>query len=167
MTKAIAHICVLVRDIDKAIKDYSKLFSIISPGLLKKKVVKQNRYAGKDPYVTAFFAAPGGGCDFQLLEVTKDSPLYPRLEKFGEGIHHMAMSSNKLEDTYQTLTKNDIPVSDEIYRERKAGNDEVDVRHFWVLPKYSHGVPIELIDDYDVIDGLINKKVKAKRTKSR
>ena len=32
-----------------------------------------------------------------------------------------------------------------------------DMRHFWVLPKYSHGVLIEIIDQYDVIDGMLKK----------
>jgi len=158
MGKTVSHICILVRDIDKAIEDYTKIFGVVAPQLLEREVLKQERFAGKDKYITAFFGAVGDACDIQLLQAPdQDSSLYQRLEKVGEGVHHIAFSSEHLEDTYQQFCSKGVSVNDEIISEHHADDDMTDVRHFWVLPKYSHGVLIEIIDQYDVIDGMLKK----------
>jgi len=55
MAKTVAHVCILVADIDKAIEDYRKIFGRISPELLERPAVKQIRWADDEKYVTAFF----------------------------------------------------------------------------------------------------------------
>ena len=158
MGKTVSHICILVRDIDKAIEDYTKIFGVTAPQLLEQKVVKQERFAGKEKYITAFFGAAGDACDIQFLQAPdQNSPLYQRLEKVGEGVHHIAISSEHLEDTYQQFCSKGVSVNDEIISERAIDNEMTDIRHFWVLPKYSHGVLIEIIDQYDVTDGMLTK----------
>ena len=156
MAKTVAHICILVADIDKAIEDYRKIFSRVSPELLEREVVKQERWAGDERYITAFFAAPGDGCDIQLLQPPdSDSPLYKRLEKYGEGIHHIAFASSHLEDSYRQLKADGISVNDHLVPEHPQGDDATDVRHFWILPRSAHGLLVELIDDYRVEDGML------------
>ncbi len=46
MGRTVAHICILVADIDKAIEDYGRVFRTISPELVEGKVVKQERWFG-------------------------------------------------------------------------------------------------------------------------
>ena len=93
----LAHICILVRDIDQAIEHYTNILGAVSSQLLKEKVTKEERFAGKDSYVTAFFRAAGSGCDIQLLQpIDPESPLFRRLEKHGEGLHHIAFASSPL-----------------------------------------------------------------------
>jgi len=158
MAKTVAHICILVRDIDKAIEDYTNILGAAAPQLLEHKAVKQERYAGKDKYITAFWGTAGDGCDIQFLQAPdQDSPLYKRLEKRGEGIHHIAFSPTHLEDTYQELVNKGVAVNDELISEHSADDEATDVRHFWVLPQYSHGVLIEVIDQYAVGDGMFKK----------
>jgi hypothetical protein len=156
----VAHICILVKDIEKAVKDYAPILKAFAPDMLERKVAIEERYAGNDKYVTAFYGASGDGCDIQFLQppAGEESPLQKRLEKAGEGIHHIAFASSHLEDTYQALVNDGVSVNDHIIQESLVRDGQNDVRHFWILPKYSHGVLIEVIDQYNVQDsGLIKK----------
>ncbi len=159
MAKTVAHICILVADIDKAIEDYREIFRTVSPGLVQRDVVKQERWAGDEKYITAFFEAPGDGVDIQLLQPPDtESPLYKRLEKAGEGVHHIAFSSSHLEDSYRHLKSEGIAVNDHLVPERPEGDLNTDVSHFWILPRSAHGVLVELMDDYRVEEGLLTGK---------
>ena len=158
MAKSVAHICILVKDIEKAVKDYAPILQVFAPDMLERKVAIEERYAGKDKYVTAFYGASGDGCDIQFLQPPdEDSPLQKRLEKAGEGIHHIAFDTSHIEDSYAELVKKGVAVNDSIIQESIVADGRNDVRHFWILPKYSHGVLIEVIDPYRVEEGLIKK----------
>ena len=151
LKQRLAHICILVRDIDQAIEHYTNILGAVSPQLLKEKVTKEERFAGKDRYVTAFFRAPGSGCDIQLLQpLDPQSPLYKRLEKHGEGLHHIAFASSHLEDTFQQLKKKEVSLhGDRFIFDANAP----DTRWVWIMPQYAHGVLIEVMDEYKAIDG--------------
>jgi len=146
----LAHICILVRDIDQAIEHYTNILGAVSPQLLKEKVTKEERFAGKDRYVTAFFRAAGSGCDIQLLQpLDPQSPLYKRLEKHGEGLHHIAFASSHLEDTFQQLKKKRVS----LYGDRFIFDANApDTRWVWITPQYAHGVLIEVMDEYKPVD---------------
>jgi len=154
MGKTVAHICILVADIDRAIEDYRKIFGAVCPELLEREVVKQVRWAEDEKYVTAFFGAVGDGCDIQLLQPPdEESPLHRRLLKCGEGLHHISFASAHLEDTYHRLRADGVEVNDHLIVEYPEARDETDVSHFWILPRAAHGVLIEMIDHYRVEDG--------------
>ena len=147
----LAHICILVKDIDRAIEHYANILGAVSPQLLKEKVAKEERFAGKDRYATTFFRAPGSGCDIQLLQpLDPESPLFKRLEKHGEGLHHIAFASSQLEDTFQQMKKRGVSLyGDQFIFDANAP----DTRWVWIMPKYAHGVLIEVMDEYKPIDG--------------
>jgi len=158
MAKTVAHVCILVKDIDQAIKHYTNIIDVATPQLFKREVVRQERYAGDEKYITAFFDGLGDGCDIQLLQPPDEqSPLYKRLKKHGEGVHHICFSSSHIEDTYRLCKEKGISVNDKIIDERADGSDQTDIRHFWILPQYAHGVLIEMIDDYKVVDGFLRE----------
>jgi methylmalonyl-CoA/ethylmalonyl-CoA epimerase len=159
MAKTVAHICILVADIDRAIEDYKKIFNTVAPQLIERKVVKQERWAGNEKYITAFFGAVGDSCDIQLMQAPdRQSALYKRLEKHGEGVHHIAFASSHLEDTYQQLKANGISVNDQLISEHPEGDEKSDVRHFWIMPQSAHGVLVEMIDDYRTVNGMLTGK---------
>ncbi len=145
-SQRLAHICILVKNIDEAIEHYTRIFRAVSPHLLKEKISKEERLAGGDRYVTAFFLAPGNGCDIQLLQpLVPASPLYKRLEKHGEGVHHIAFSSTRLEDTFQRLKEGGVSLhGDQFIYDAKVP----DTRWAWIMPGYAHGVLIEVMDEY-------------------
>ncbi|MBP7342587.1 MAG: VOC family protein [Syntrophaceae bacterium] len=159
MAKTVAHICILVADIDRAIADYIKIFEVVSPGLVERKVVKQERWAANEKYITAFFGAASDACEIQLIQAPDErSPLYKRLVAHGEGVHHIAFVSPRLKDTYRRLKEKDIAVNRGLIDERPHGHDASDLRHFWIRPRATHGVLIEMIDDYGLQDGLLAKE---------
>ena len=159
MAKTVAHICILVRDIDQAIEDYTKIFSVAAPQLLGRKVAKQERYAGTDKYVTAFFSAEGDGCDIQLLQPPdQQSPLYKRLEKRGEGVHHIAFTSSHIEDTYQQLVDNGVALNVDEPAQETTDSGASDIKSFFILPGHAHGVLVEMIDKYKVVDGMLSSE---------
>jgi catechol 2,3-dioxygenase-like lactoylglutathione lyase family enzyme len=147
----LAHICILVRDIDRAIEHYTKILGVASPEQFQKKATREECFAGQDRYVTSFFHAGGNGCDIQLLQpLDPASPLYKRLEKYGEGVHHIAFTSSRLDDTYQELVKNEITLQGDqfFFDENKP-----DTRWAWISPRYAHGVLIEVMDEYRSTEG--------------
>jgi catechol 2,3-dioxygenase-like lactoylglutathione lyase family enzyme len=155
MTKSVrhrlAHVCILVKDIDQAIEHYSNILSVVNPDLLKRKVEKKENVAGKDKYFTAFFPAVGDACDIQLIQpLNPESPLYKRLESHGEGLHHIAFTTSNLEDTFQQLKEKRISLSGDRF---VANSEKPDLRWVWILPGYAQGALIEVMDSYKVIDG--------------
>ena len=146
VNQRLAHICILVKDIDQAIEHYTSILGAVSPQLLKEKLTKEERIAGKDRYATAFFPAPGSGCDIQLLQpLDPESPLFKRLEKHGEGLHHIAFASSQLEDTFQQMKGKGVSLyGDQFIFDANAP----DTRWVWITPQYAHGVLIEVMDEY-------------------
>ena len=142
----LAHICILVRDIDRAIEHYSRILGVVSPSLLKQPIVKEECFAGKDRYLTTFFRAPQDGCDIQLLQpLEPGSPLYNRLEKYGEGLHHIAFASTHLEDTFRQLKEKEVTLHGDQFN---YDVNNPDSRWVWITPQYAHGVLIEVMDEY-------------------
>jgi methylmalonyl-CoA epimerase len=149
----LAHICILVRDIDKAIEHYTSILSAVAPQMQEQKIAKQESFAGKDRYMTAFFSSAGEGCEIQLLQpLDKESPLYQRLEQHGEGMHHVCFSTKRLDDTFQQLKNRGVSLHGESFI---VDVNQPRLRWFWVLPQYAHGVLIEVIDNYKLVEGVL------------
>ncbi|MBI5603150.1 MAG: VOC family protein [Deltaproteobacteria bacterium] len=142
----LAHICLLVKDIDQAIEHYTRILGVVSPALLNQPVAKEECYAGEDRYFTAFFKADRGGCDIQLLQpLEAGSPLYKRLETHGEGLHHIAFTSTHLEDTFRRLKQEKVALHGEQFN---FDVNNPDVRWVWITPQFAHGVLIEVMDEF-------------------
>ena len=130
---------------------YTNILGAVFPQLLKEKMTKEERFAGKDRYVTAFFRAAGSGCHIQLLQpLDPQSRLYRRLEKHREGLHHIAFASPHLEDTFQQLKKKGVTLHGDRFI---FDADAPDTRWVWITPECAHGVLIEMMDEYKPVDG--------------
>ncbi len=152
---SVAHVCILVKDIDRAIEHFSRILSVTAPALLEKPLEKRENFAGKDRYYTVFFRAPGDGCDIQLLQpLNTDSPLYKRLEKYGEGVHHIAFASDHLEENIKGLREKEVTLNSDKFS-YDVGTP--DIRWMWIMPSYAHGVLIEVMDAYEVVNGSLVK----------
>jgi methylmalonyl-CoA/ethylmalonyl-CoA epimerase len=145
MGKSLDHVCILVKDIDQAIERYTTILSVTAPQVLEQKVEKQESFAGQDRYLSAFFRPLGDGCNIQLLQpLNPESPLYKRLERHGEHIHHLAFTSPHLEETAQLLKEKGVSLhSDQLVFDP----DKPDMRWTWILPGYAHGALIEVMDE--------------------
>jgi methylmalonyl-CoA/ethylmalonyl-CoA epimerase len=144
MAKSLDHVCILVRDINAAIEHYSNILSVTAPEALDRKIEVQESYAGEDKYLTMVFVVPGDGCNIQLLQpLNPESPLYKRLERYGEHIHHLAFTSPHLEETVKGLRGKGVSLhGDELFYDVNNPSP----RWTWILPKYAHGALIEVMD---------------------
>ncbi len=85
----LAHICFMVADLDESIAQWTKILQVCDPGQLVEPIVRMDRFeAGGDVMRWATFVNPSG-CEIQLMEPISGR-LKGRLDKHGEGVHHIA-----------------------------------------------------------------------------
>jgi len=61
-----AHLCFLVKDLERAIEDWTKTPSVFDPTQLEQPLVRQHWESGDDVMEAATFVNPNG-CEIQLL----------------------------------------------------------------------------------------------------
>jgi methylmalonyl-CoA/ethylmalonyl-CoA epimerase len=90
---------------------------------------------------TSFFEV--GGIKIELLEATRaDSPIARFIEKKGEGLHHLAFTSEQIEDEIKKLSgEGFVPLADK----PKPGADNKKI--VFLHPKTTNGVLVELCQD--------------------
>ena len=87
-----------------------------------------------------------GEVKLELLEPTSDeSPIAKFIEKRGEGIHHLALSSDDAAPALEELKSKGIRLIDEKPRKGAEG-----LNIAFVHPKSAHGILLEICDCKDV-----------------
>ncbi|HLS10038.1 methylmalonyl-CoA epimerase [Lentibacillus sp.] len=125
----IAHIGIAVKQIDQALSFYTDTLGLELEGIetIETEGVK-----------TAFLKI--GSSRIELLEpLTTESPIYRFLNKRGEGIHHIALEADELDERLNTLKSEGIPLINE---EPKQGAHDSQVA--FIHPKAANGVLFEL-----------------------
>lgn len=83
-----------------------------------------------------------GGVHFELLEPTsQDSTVAKSIEKRGEGVHHIAILVDNLEESIKTMKDKGIKLIDETPRKGAGGS-----KMAFVHPKSTHGILLELYE---------------------
>src|ERR1700712_853429 len=83
-----AHVCLLVRDLDQAVEDWTKILRALDPKQVEERIVRYDDFeGGADQMRWATFVSHHGA-EIQLMQPAPDTPLGRRLEKHGEGVHH-------------------------------------------------------------------------------
>lgn len=145
-----AHVCLLVKDIHVAIEHYKKILSVLDPQqLIEPLVFYEDFGAGEERLSYATF--PSEGCEIQMMQpLTPGTPLHRRLEKLGEHVHHICFTAPDVKVTVQELAARGIGVVKE-----GISNDPQMPWQFWsfVDPKITHGVLVEIANDYDSVEG--------------
>ena len=131
MIKKISHIGMAVHSIEEAAKFYQKLgLEIESTEIVESQKVK-----------VAFISI--GEVRIELLEPTsEDSAVAKFLEKKGEGIHHLALGTDNLQDRLDTLKEDGVRLIDHTPRDG-AHNADIAFLH----PKSTHGILLELCEE--------------------
>lgn len=131
MTKKISHIGIAVHSIEKAAEFYKKLgLEIESIEVVESQKVR-----------VAFI--PVGEVRIELLEPTSaESMVAKYLEKKGEGIHHIALSTDNLSDRLKEIEKKGVRLIDTTPR-KGAHNADIAFLH----PKSTHGILLELCEE--------------------
>jgi methylmalonyl-CoA/ethylmalonyl-CoA epimerase len=131
MFKKISHIGIAVKNLDRAIKNFSNLIG--SP------VYKIERIDEQKIRVAMFKI---GESRIELIEPTSpDSPVAKFIEKRGEGIHHIAFEVDNIKSELERLKKLDIQL---INLEPEQGADNCLVA--FIHPKSLNGVLAEITE---------------------
>jgi methylmalonyl-CoA/ethylmalonyl-CoA epimerase len=150
----LAHVCFLVKDLDQAIEDWSKILGVLDPAQLEEKIVRYDRFeAGGDEMAWATFVNPNG-CEIQLLSPLNDGPLGQRLAKHGEGVHHIAFTHPELPKAVEALDEAGVQLTS-----TELSQDPLLPWQHWtfVSPKSSHGLLVEVAYPYKPVDGTWEK----------
>jgi methylmalonyl-CoA/ethylmalonyl-CoA epimerase len=145
-----AHVCFLVKDLDQAIEDWTKILSVFDPAQLDQPIVRQHWESGDDVMEAATFVNPVG-CEIQLLTaLNDDGPVARRLAKYGEGVHHLCFTHPDLPRAVEELDAKGVKLTSTSL----AGDPEMPWQAWtFVVPESSHGPFIELAYPYKPVDG--------------
>jgi len=131
MVKKISHIGVAVENLNEAMKLYSENLGLEIEGTEE---VKEQRVK------VAFI--PVGESRIELLESTDpDSPIAKFIEKRGEGIHHIALEVDHIEDALKKLKERGVQLIDE---KPRIGAHKMKIA--FLHPKSTKGVLLELCE---------------------
>lgn len=129
--KKIDHIGIAVRSVDEALQLYRDILGLEVAGC--EEVPEQKARV-------AFL--PMGDSQIELLESTSaDGPLAKFLTSRGEGIHHLALRVENLEETLKDMEEKGVRLLDRTPR-GGAGHARIAFAH----PKDTHGVLLELCE---------------------
>ncbi len=133
MPKRIDHVAIIVRNIEQALVFYRDTLGI-EPSGIKEVPTEQVRIA--------FLPMGGpGGSEIELIEpTTPDSSLAKFLEKRGEGMHHICLEVDNIDDALQEMQDKSAPVLDKQPRIAAEG------RAIFLHPKGTNGVLLELLE---------------------
>lgn len=129
MIKKISHIGIAVKDLQSAKEMYKKLFQSepTEDETVEEQKVKVSKFTV-------------GESTIELLEPTEqDSPIAKFIEKRGEGIHHIAYESDKIQDELKRLDENGFEL---INKEPQIGSDNMKIA--FIKPKSAGGVLTEI-----------------------
>ncbi len=132
MVNKIDHLGIAVKSLDESIPYYEKVLGIACERIEEVESQKVK---------TAFFNV--GGVHIELLEPTSpDSPIGKFLDKKGPGIHHLAFSSENVQDALDHAKKNNVVLINE-KPFAGAGGKQVAFLH----PKSTFGVLTEICSE--------------------
>ncbi len=88
----LAHICLLVEDLDAAVDKWQGLLAVLDPAQTRQDPVRMGpARAGGDRFLLATFVSVEG-CEIQLLQPIGEGPSAERLADKGEGVHHICFT---------------------------------------------------------------------------
>ena len=129
MVKKLDHVAIAVKNLDEALETYEKLF-----GLKPEKIEDV-----PDQKVKAAILPIGNGSEIELIQpVDNESGVAKFLEKKGEGIHHIALEVENVDQELKSLVDQGVNLIDKEPRSGLAG------RIAFLHPKSTRGVLIEL-----------------------
>ncbi len=133
MPKRIDHVAIIVRNIEQALTFYRDTLGI-TPSEIKEVPTEQVRIA--------FLPMGGpGGSEIELIEPTvPGSTLAKYLDKRGEGLHHICLEVDNINEALQEMKDQGAPVLDQQPRIAAEG------RAIFLHPKGTSGVLLELIE---------------------
>ncbi len=130
MTAKINHIAIVVADIDKAVEVYRDAI-----GLPLQAIHEEPDEAVR----VAYMPTPAG--EVELIQpITEDSGVAKYLAKRGEGLHHVCLEVESIEESLARMQAKGMEILGQP-RTNKRGD-----KYVFIHPKSAHGVLIELYE---------------------
>jgi len=131
MISKIDHIGIAVKSIEDAAKFYEDVMGL---------KIKDIEIVEEQKVKTAFI--PIGEGEFELLEsISDDGPIAKFIEKKGEGIQHIALKVENIEQVLEDLKGKGIKLIDEVPRYGAGG-----AKIAFIHPKSTNGILLELCE---------------------
>jgi methylmalonyl-CoA/ethylmalonyl-CoA epimerase len=127
--KGLDHVAIVVRDLEKAIELYKSAFGL---SLAEIEEVPEQKVR------TAIFGHGMGRIEL-ICPTTPDSGVAKYLDKRGEGLHHICVEVEDIEQAMGELRAQGAPLIDETPKPGAGG-----AKVAFVHPKGTHGVLVEL-----------------------
>ncbi|MBC57137.1 MAG: methylmalonyl-CoA epimerase [Confluentimicrobium sp.] len=134
----------LVRDLDVAVDHWTKILKILDPKQVEKKIVRYEDFEGGEDKMRWATFVSDHGAEMQFIEPGEGTPLYKRLEKHGEHVHHICLTTDDVPGTLEKLRAEGIETVGTISQDPDMTWQEWG----WVSPKSAHGVLIEVAKPY-------------------
>jgi methylmalonyl-CoA/ethylmalonyl-CoA epimerase len=145
----LAHICLMVEDLDKAVDDWTKILRVLDPEQVSQPIVCYDEFEGGEDSMRWVTFVSDHGTEIQLMEPAPDSPLGRRLAKHGEGVHHICLTTDNPEQVARQLAEEGLSTSPE----SSSDPDMPWQRWTWVLPDSAHGTLVEIARPYRAVAG--------------
>jgi len=144
----LAHICLLVNDLDKAIEDWTKILGVLDPGQLKEQIVKYDEFSsGSDSGMKWATFVSHHGAEIQFIQPSLDTPLGKRLIKHGEHVHHICFTTPDVPGSLAKLSAEGIALAS---NGQTFNDPDMPWQKWgWVAPSSSHGVMLEIASPYE------------------
>jgi methylmalonyl-CoA/ethylmalonyl-CoA epimerase len=143
-----AHVCLLVKDLDKAIEDWTKIFGVLDPQHLKDRVVKYDEFSsGQDQGMKWATFVANHSTEIQFIQPAPGTPLGDRLEKKGEHVHHLCFTTDDVKGAMTKFSEQGLQVLND--GEVFSDKDMPWQNWAWLGPKSAHGVLIEVAAPYE------------------
>lgn len=139
MKAKIDHIAIVVENIEQALEVYQDALGL---------PLARIEEVGPEQVRVAFLPLPQGNGQIELVQpLSTDSGVAKYLSKRGEGIHHLALAVESLEDTITSITAKGLTVLNETPKVDQHGQ-----KYVFIHPKTTHGVLLELYEQDATID---------------
>jgi methylmalonyl-CoA/ethylmalonyl-CoA epimerase len=145
----LAHICLLVKDLDRAVEDWTKILAALDPGQLSQPLVRYDEFEGGDDQMRWVTFVSDHGSEIQLMEPSPDSPLGRRLDKHGEGVHHICFTTDDPASVSRQLAAEGLNTSGEVFNDPEMPWQ----RWTWLMSESAHGTLVEIARPYRAVEG--------------
>lgn len=144
-----AHVCLLVEDLDRAVRDWQAILGVLDAGALEEPIVRYDDFVGGDDEMRWVTFVSKHGCEIQLCEPAPETPLGRRLAKHGEHVHHICFTTDDVPGAARRLADAGLAVD----VENTYSDPSVPWQEWtWVFPKSAHGVLVEVARPYKAVD---------------
>ena len=143
-----AHVCMVIRDLDKAVEDWTKILRVLDPESLEKRIVRYDEFSsGADVGMKWATFVNENSTEIQLIQPAPGTPMGRRLEKVGEHVHHLCFTTDDVPGAMANLKAEGIsrPGDGETYNDPDMSWQ----KWSWVGAQSTHGCLIEVASPYE------------------